>query len=192
MLNNDDRNAIQGLFQRLRDVERRADPRDPEAEALIHDEIARQPGAPYYMAQTILVQEHALEQAQQRIRELEDDRERGRRSDPFGGFFGNRDDRRPALRQETSGRGGPWDRQDQRGGGGFLAGAAQTALGVTGGVLLGSAIAGMFGAGAATAAEPTPDASNDSSGSDNADTGSDSDFGDFGGDGGGFDFGGDF
>ena len=34
------------------------------------------------------------------------------------------------------------------GGGGFLAGAAQTALGVTGGVLLGTAIAGMMTGGA--------------------------------------------
>jgi hypothetical protein len=42
----------------------------------------------------------------------------------------------------------------QRGGGGFLAGAAQTALGVTGGVLLGNAIAGMLGGSEAKAAEP--------------------------------------
>ena len=38
-------------------------------------------------------------------------------------------------------------------GGGFLAGAAQTAVGVAGGVLLGNAIAGMF-AGPAEAGEP--------------------------------------
>ena len=44
-----------------------------------------------------------------------------------------------------------------RGGGGFLAGAAQTALGVTGGVLLGNAIAGMLGGSEAKAAEPATD-----------------------------------
>ena len=49
MLNNDDRAAIEGLFTRLKDVERKAAPRDPEAEALIREEISRQPGAPYYM-----------------------------------------------------------------------------------------------------------------------------------------------
>jgi hypothetical protein len=201
MLNPEDRNAIEGLFQRLKDVERKADSRDPEAEALIRDEIARQPGAPYYLAQTVLVQEHALSVAQQRIAALEAEAERGRRSDPFGGLFGGgrNNDRRP-QRYEPAERGGPWDRQDrnadQRGGGGFLAGAAQTALGVTGGVLLGSAIAGMLGAGAATAAEPSQDAAPDQNAGDNGadtDAGSDNDFGDFGGgDGGGFDFGGDF
>lgn len=39
-------------------------------------------------------------------------------------------------------------------GGGFLAGAAQTAMGVAGGVLLGNAIAGMFGGSEAQAAQP--------------------------------------
>lgn len=42
----------------------------------------------------------------------------------------------------------------QRPGGGFLAGAAQTAMGVAGGMLLGSAIAGMFQGDQAQAAEP--------------------------------------
>ena len=41
MLNNDDRAAIEGLFARLKDVERKAAPRDPEAEALI-GEVTRE------------------------------------------------------------------------------------------------------------------------------------------------------
>jgi hypothetical protein len=45
----------------------------------------------------------------------------------------------------------------QQAGGGFLAGAAQTAMGVAGGVLLGNAIAGMFGGDEAQAAEPQAD-----------------------------------
>jgi uncharacterized protein len=45
----------------------------------------------------------------------------------------------------------------QPGGGGFLAGAAQTAMGVAGGVLLGNAIAGMLGGHEAKAAEPATD-----------------------------------
>jgi hypothetical protein len=187
MLNNDDRNAIQGLFRRLKDVERRAAPRDPEAEALIRDEIARQPGAPYYMAQTVLVQEQALELAQQRIAELEAESRGSRRTDPFGGLFG----RGGSPRAETPApQRGPWDRDAsprEGGRGGFLAGAAQTALGVTGGMLLGSAIAGMFEAGAAQAAEPAADPGADAG--DNA-AEPESDFGDSGGD--GFDFGGDF
>lgn len=182
MLNNDDRRAIEGLFSRLKDVERKSEPRDPEAEALIRQEIARQPGAPYYMAQTILVQEQALEAAQQKIAGLEASANRR----DVGRYGRDRDDER-----------GPWERQNRVGGGGFLAGAMQTALGVTGGVLLGSAIAGMFGAGSANAAEPAPaepDAGNDTD-LGNDDLGGDAgDFGDGGGfdGGGGFDFGGDF
>lgn len=173
MLNREDREAIEGLFHRLKDVERRAEPREPEAEALIRSELGRRPAAPYYMAQTILVQEHALSVAERRIKELEEDLERVRGSVP------------PATKP------GPWDRQDRYGGGGFLAGEAQTALGVTGGVLIGSAIASMFGGGAATAAEaqpapePQPNKDIGDAGGDDADMG---DFGDFGG----FDFGGDF
>lgn len=193
MLNNDDRQAIEGLFSRLREAERRSAPRDPEAEALIREEIARQPGAPYYMAQTVLVQERALEIAEQRIRDLEAELERRGRGDVFGGLFGGG---RPAERRpEQSAERGPWDsdeRHDNRSGG-FLAGAAQTALGVTGGILIGHAIASMFGAGGATAAEHPADAQNEQG----ADAGADADAGndDFSGgvdDGGGFDFGGDF
>ena len=193
MLNDDDRNAIEGLFSRLKDVERKAPPRDAEAEDLIGREIVRQPGAPYYMAQTILVQEHALEVAQRRIEELEAEAERGSR----GGMFGSgRNDRNRERYDEGEPQRGPWDRQDRYDrGGGFLANAAQTALGVTGGILLGNAIASMFGAGAATAAEPLA-GSQDQNAESNAETNTDTDAGndDFGGfdDGGGFDFGGDF
>jgi hypothetical protein len=201
MLNNDDRAAIEGLFDRLRNVERKASPRDPDAEALIREEIARQPGAPYYLAQTVLVQEHALSVAERRIQELEAALERGSRDEPFGGLFGRRSQlpgrRQTEERQQQ--QPGPWERQDRYGGGGFLAGAAQTALGVTGGILLGNAIGSMFGAGEASAAEapdpaatetvePESEAGSDDSGGDAGD------FGDGGGfdTGGGFDFGGDF
>jgi hypothetical protein len=175
-------------------VERKAPPRDAEAEALIREEIARQPGAPYYLAQTVLVQEHALSVAERRIQELEAALERASRDGSPGGLFGGRD-RLSGRRQPDDRQPGPWERQE-RYGGGFLAGAAQTALGVTGGILLGNAIGSMFGAGAATAAEPADPAASESVESDpgagNDDVGADA--GDFGGfdTGGGFDFGGDF
>ena len=47
----------------------------------------------------------------------------------------------------------PFHQAQQQRGGGFLAGAAQTAMGVAGGVLLANAIGGMFGADEAQAAE---------------------------------------
>lgn len=194
MLNPDDRSAIEGLFSRLRDVERRADPRDAEAEALIREEISRQPGAPYYMAQTILVQEHALSVAERRIADLEGQAER-RPSDFLGGLFGGGARDVPRTQYQTTARQerGPWDRDDRYAGnrgGGFLAGAAQTALGVTGGLLLGSAIGSLFGAGAAQAAEAPADQPQDQPEAAQPDGGNDGG-GDFG-DGGGFDMGGDF
>ncbi|KAB2847831.1 MAG: DUF2076 domain-containing protein, partial [Hyphomicrobiaceae bacterium] len=65
----DERALIQGLFDRLRQVDNQ--PRDPEAERLIQDSLRGQPGAPYYMAQAIIVQEQALQAAQTQIQELE-------------------------------------------------------------------------------------------------------------------------
>lgn len=58
------RHAIETLFDKLATVERQSPPRDGEPEALIRYKIARQPGAPYYMAQTIIIQEQALAAAE--------------------------------------------------------------------------------------------------------------------------------
>ncbi|MCQ4348695.1 DUF2076 domain-containing protein [Pseudomonas stutzeri] len=67
----EEKNLIDGLFTRLRDVEGQAAPREAQAEALINEHIARQPAAPYYMAQAIIVQENAIQQLDARIKELE-------------------------------------------------------------------------------------------------------------------------
>ena len=196
MLNSDDRRAIEGLFDRVADVERQNPHRDADAERLIEDSIRRQPNAPYYLAQTVVVQQQALEVAEQRIRELEgqtrgrevyDDR---RRDAPRGPWDRNNDQQQQDDRYDRRG--------DGFGGGGFLAGAAQTAMGVAGGMLLGSMIGGLFG-GSAHAAESPADSNQDNNadnGQDNGnDAGNDQDVGggdDFGGGDGGFDMGGDF
>ena len=185
MPNQQDQQAIDGLFDRIEDVARNSPPRDRDAEALIQQRLREFPPAPYYMAQTILIQEQALQQAQERIQQLEASQR------PTGGFLGGlfggdeEPQRRPARR-------GPWDRgqhdyDDRRGqgGGGFLAGAAQTALGVTGGMLLGSAIAGML-TGGAHASEHRAEPAADQPPEEEFDAGGD----DFGG--GDFDMGGDF
>lgn len=46
-------------------------PKDPEAEGLIRQAMAAQPDAPYYLVQTVLIQDMALSNAQSRIHELE-------------------------------------------------------------------------------------------------------------------------
>jgi hypothetical protein len=70
-MDHQDRQAIEGLFAKLGEVERQSGARDAEAEAFIRSRIAAQPAAPYFMAQTIVVQEQALNAAQARIAELE-------------------------------------------------------------------------------------------------------------------------
>ena len=84
-MDRNDQQAIESLFKKLANVERQSPPRDAEAEAYIREQIARQPGAPYYMAQTIVVQEQALNAAQARIEELE--RQLASRQGASGGMF---------------------------------------------------------------------------------------------------------
>lgn len=67
----EEKSLIDGLFSRLRDAESQAAPREAEAEALINEHLSRQPAAPYYMAQAIVVQENAIQQLDGRVKELE-------------------------------------------------------------------------------------------------------------------------
>jgi uncharacterized protein len=159
-----DRQAIDSLFEKLANVERQSPPRDAEAESFIGEQIARQPHAPYYMAQTIVVQEQALNAAQVRIEELEREVASGQSSGGglVSSIFGDSLPPRPTGSVPRAGRSEPipseaFQRMSQRAGGGFLAGAAQTAMGVAGGILLGNMIAGMFGSDQAQAAEPQAD-----------------------------------
>lgn len=154
MLAPEDRKAIEGLFDRFENVASQNPDRDADAVALIEDRISAAPAAPYYMAQTVLVQEHALSVAQDRIAELE--AQLAQR--PAGGFFGSLfGGGQEPVRRAAPRRTAPVSAQSGQQGG-FLAGAAQTALGVTGGVLLGSAIAGMLSPGQAMAdEEPAPE-----------------------------------
>ena len=170
-MDQNDRRAIDDLFAKIEDVSRKSGARDAEAERYIADRVARVPGAAYLMAQTIIVQEQALEQAQRQIEPSSRQGGGGFLSSIFGG---GSTDGRSARRQ------GPWDGSGQRGygrpgmgmggmgGGGFLAGAAQTAVGIGGGILLANAVGSMF------------------DGDDGSDSGGDSG----GGDDGGGDFGG--
>ena len=65
----EERAMISGLFDRMRGVGPVA--KDAEAEALIVNSIRQQPDAGYMLVQSVLVQEHALQQAGARIEDLE-------------------------------------------------------------------------------------------------------------------------
>lgn len=199
MPNQEDRAAIDGLFNRIEDVARNSPPRDRESELQIQQRLQEFPPAPYYMAQTILIQEQALREAQARIQQLESQGQQ-RGGGFLGGMFGSGEPVPQSRRRGPWDRGSEYDERPRSGGmggsgsgGGFLAGAAQTALGVTGGVLLGSALAGML-TGEAQADEYNADSNSDADPQADADTdtGADDVGGgdDFGG--GDFDMGGDF
>jgi len=152
-----ERRIIDDLFGRLGEAERRAAPRDSEAERLIQGHLGRQPAAPYYMAQAIVAQQEALASAQARLEQLE--RELNERP-AVGGLFGGGESAAPRSptpphggpRPSVAGQ-GPWSRPHGQGGG-FLAGAAQTAMGVAGGMLVANALAGLLTPDQALAAEP--------------------------------------
>ena len=159
-----ERRIIDDLFAKLRQAEDRSGPRDAGAEGLIRRHVGAQPAAPYYMAQAIVVQEQALAASQARVQELE--RQLAERPAAGGGgflagLFGGGESAPAAGTGRTAAAAPPAAGGAQiplqhyhRGGagGGFLAGAMQTAAGVAGGVLIGNALAGMLAPGEAAAA----------------------------------------
>ncbi|RWE07180.1 MAG: DUF2076 family protein [Mesorhizobium sp.] len=160
-MDRNDQQAIGNLFEKLANVERQTPPRDAEAERFINDQIARQ-----------------------RIEELEQQAKQSAGGGLLGGLFGGgrRSGSVPRVgRTAAAVPQEPLSGNDrQRAGGGFLAGAAQTAMGVAGGVLLGNAIAGMFGGSEAQATEPAASQPDEAAADPAGDAGSDGggDFGD--------------
>jgi hypothetical protein len=134
---------LQGLIQRVNQTQLQE--KDPDAEEMLNQTLGRNPDALYILAQTVLVQQYALDQAKQQLDQL---RQQPKRTTSFlGGLLGR--DERPApppppplstyVQQPqyapatVVGYGAP-----QYGGfqsGGFLRGAMQTAAGVAAGAL---------------------------------------------------------
>jgi hypothetical protein len=92
-MNGEERQLITGLFDRMRGVG--AVEKDRDAEALISQSVRQIPDAPYMLVQSVLVQENALQQAGQRIedlearvRELEQQSYRQQPAQTSGGFLG--------------------------------------------------------------------------------------------------------
>jgi uncharacterized protein len=167
MMSPEERQLLTGLFDRIRTAA--ASPRDSEAEALIAEAVRNQPYAPYLLAQAVIVQDQALQAANAKIEDLENElRDEGPPQQPgSGGFLGSifgASAPRPAPQPS----GGPWGAQQNYapppggpwsgapmsgapmggpiGGGSFLQGALGTAAGVAGGVLLANSISSLFGA----------------------------------------------
>jgi uncharacterized protein len=165
----EERQLLVGLFERTKSAA--SGPRDQEAETFITEQIRQQPAAPYLLAQTVIVQDQALQGANARIEELEK-QVKDLQSKPagggfLGGLFGGGQRQappppRPAPPPGYGGpQGGPWGApqgnnpvaggyapqgwgQQQPESGGFLKGALGTAAGVAGGVLLADSIRSLF------------------------------------------------
>ncbi len=119
--------------------------RDPEAEDFIRKNIGSRPDALYLMTQTVLIQNMAIEQAQQQIRELQ---QRAPQSAYQGGssgsFLGQTPQSAPQQPQyaPTQAYGPPPTAAPA--GGGFLRGAMETAAGVAAGALAFEGIRSLF------------------------------------------------
>ena len=164
-----ERDVILGIFDRLRQAETSS--RDPLAEALIAERLKQQPYAPYIMAQQIYAQEQALLSLQQRLQEVQGELEQTKAARPQSGGFlsgifgGGQGAAPPPPRVRPGGpwsqqpgygvppspgyappppQAGPWGGQPAATGGGFLASAATTALGVAGGMMIANALGNAF------------------------------------------------
>jgi hypothetical protein len=71
-MNSEEQTLIDGLFTKLKSAETASAPRDSGAEARIKEHLTGQPAAPYYMAQAILVQEAAVNQLAQQLKERDE------------------------------------------------------------------------------------------------------------------------
>jgi uncharacterized protein len=142
-VNRQDQQAIDDLFQHLNQSAAQAGPRDPQAEARIQQHIQRDPASlTYQMAQTLVGQQGALRQLRAQLADAQRQlQHRGR----WG--FGRHNADQQGYGQPGYGGYGPGYQQaryQQAGGGGFLAGAGQIALGVGGGILAAEALGSLF------------------------------------------------
>src|SRR6266699_1985928 len=107
-----ERDLITTLLARLKGAA--GQPKDPEADTLIRQAMAEQPDAPYYLVQTVLIQDLSLHQAQNRIAELEGQLANAQAAKPtsfLGGLFGTS---QPAsLAPGSVPSAGPWARSPQ-------------------------------------------------------------------------------
>jgi hypothetical protein len=153
----EERNLLNDLATKI--AQTQAPPKDPEAEEFIRTRIGSRPDALYLMTQTVLVQNLALQNAQQQIQDLQARLGQQPASPASSGSFLGGAPRAqgygtPSQQQYSPQYAPPSPQYAQPpspglsggggGGGGFLRGAAQTAAGVAAGTLAAEAIGSMF------------------------------------------------
>ncbi len=141
----DERNLLNDLASRFSQTP--AAPRDPEAEDIIRTKIGNRPDALYLMTQTVLIQNMALQRAQQQLQDLQSRSSQG----PVSGgssWLGGQQTSAPAPSSQPQyappAQSYAAPPAPISGGSSFLRGAAQTAAGVAAGTLAADAIGSMF------------------------------------------------
>ena len=90
-MQSEEQRLIDGLFDRLKQAESQSATRDAAAEQRIAQHLSQQPGAAYYMTQTILIQEAAMKQLNGKIQALEAQvselEQKSRQQQSSGGFL---------------------------------------------------------------------------------------------------------
>ncbi|AMY65515.1 DUF2076 domain-containing protein [Enterobacter asburiae] len=149
----EEQQLINGLFERLKQTGQQNSQRDADAERQIAEFVRQQPAAPYYMAQSILIQEAALKRLQARVQELESELAAQKSKPSMGGSFlgglfgGGKNNPQPDNSWNAQPQQPPaqdYSRAPATRGGGFMAGALQTAAGVAGGIALAEMLTSMF------------------------------------------------
>ena len=156
----EEQELIENLFSRLKQAESQTAARDAAAEQLIKQHLQAQPGAPYYMAQAILIQEAALKKLNERVQELENhlaqqQAQQQQQPKSSGGFlsslFGGGSQQPQPAQPSPQWNSAPQQPPQQPyasapapRGSGFLGGALQTAVGVAGGVVMADMLTSMF------------------------------------------------
>ena len=158
-MQNEEQRLIEGLFQRLKQAEQQSGTRDGQADRLIAEFVRQQPSAPYYMAQSMLIQEAALKRLHAQIQDLQNEVASLKNNQQSGGgsflsslFGGGKSQpQQPAnnwnsapQQQPPQQQAAPTYAQPAPRSGGFMAGALQTAAGVAGGVVLADMLTSMF------------------------------------------------
>ncbi|WP_343190421.1 DUF2076 family protein [Buchnera aphidicola (Mollitrichosiphum nigrofasciatum)] len=161
-MNSVEKKLIKNLFSRFNDTEIKNKIRDAKAEKLIFENLKIQPNSPYYMVQTILIQEHAVQKLHEKIQNLEkiikDQESKINSNKKSTGFlssiFGSKTKKEinnkvetentktsPNLTKLNSGN----KNNDLKGkNNSFLGSALQTAIGVAGGVVTANMLMNLF------------------------------------------------
>jgi hypothetical protein len=136
-MNQQDQEAIDGLFRHLYQTAEQSGPPDEAADALIKRYVQQgPPGLLYEMAQTLVAQQYTLNELRAQLASYQ------RQSGSPAGFgrprgAGYQGYAQPQYQQ-------PGWQQPGRAGGGFLAGAGQLALGIGGGILGAEVLSNIF------------------------------------------------